>query len=113
MTSDHDPLLAGLAAMAVPAPGRLLDKVAARWTRVPGPAGDVFVAATDLGVAYLRTAGSEDSEEEFAGLFRARFGRPLLPASRPPTGLLTALRTGRAGRVRLDLRGLTPFAASV
>ena len=45
MTSDHDPLLAGLAAMAVPAPGRLLDTV--------------------------------------------------------------------AGRVRLDLRGLTPFAASV
>jgi len=110
MTTDHDPLLAGLAAMAVPAPGRLLDKVAARWTRVPGPAGDVYVAATDLGVAYLRTAGSA---EEFAGLFRTRFGRPLLPASRPPTGLLTALRTGRAGRVRLDLRGLTPFAASV
>jgi len=110
MTSDHDPLLAGLAAMAVPAPGRLLDTVAGRWTRVPGPAGDVYVAATDLGVAYLRTAGSA---EEFAGLFRARFGRPLLPAARPPAGLLTALRTGRAGRVRLDLRGLTPFAASV
>ena len=110
MTSDHDPLLAGLAAMAVPAPGRLLDTVAARWTRAPGPAGDVYVATTDLGVAYLRTAGSV---EEFTGLFRARFGRPLLPASRPPTGLLTALRTGRAGRVRLDLRGLTPFAASV
>jgi O-6-methylguanine DNA methyltransferase len=96
--------------MAVPAPGRLLDKVAARWTRVPGPAGDVYVATTDLGVAYLRTAGTA---EEFAGLFRARFGRPLLPASRPPAGLLTALRTGRAGRVPLDLRDLTPFAASV
>ena len=81
MTSDHDPLLAGLAAMAVPAPGRLLDKVAARWTRVPGPAGDVYVATTDLGVAYVRSAGSA---EEFAGLFRARFGRPLLPASRTP-----------------------------
>ena len=77
---------------------------------MPGPAGDVYVAVTDLGVAYLRTAGSA---EEFAGLFRARFGRPLLPAARPPAGLLTALRTGRAGRVRLDLRGLTPFAASV
>ena len=58
MTTDHDPLLAGLAAMAVPAPGHLLDAVAARWARVPGPAGDVFVATTDLGVAYLRTAGS-------------------------------------------------------
>ena len=110
MTTDHDPLLAGLAAMAVPAPGHLLDAVAARWARVPGPAGDVFVATTDLGVAYLRTAGSA---EEFGGLFRARFGRPLFPARRPPAGLLTALRTGRAGRVRLDLRGLTPFAASV
>jgi O-6-methylguanine DNA methyltransferase len=28
-------------------------------------------------------------------------------------GLLTALRTGRAGRIPLDLRDLTPFAASV
>jgi hypothetical protein len=60
MISDHDPLLAGLAAMAVAAPGRLLDKVAARWTRVPGPAGDVYVATTDLGVAYLRTAGTAE-----------------------------------------------------
>src|SRR4029077_4801520 len=109
MTSDHDPLLAGLAAMAVPAPGRLLDTVARRWTRVPGPAGGVYVAATGPGRAYLRTAGSA---EEFAGLFRARFGRPLLPAARPPAGLLTALRTGRAGRVRLDLRGLTPVTAA-
>src|SRR6185312_6305842 len=89
---------------------RLRELKAARWTRVPGPAGDVYVATTDLGVAYLRTAGTA---EEFTGLFRARFGRPLLPASRPPAGLLTALRTGRAGRVALDLRDLTPFAASV
>src|SRR5262249_23920949 len=73
-------------------------------------ASDVYVATTDLGVAYLRTAGTA---EEFAVLFRARFGRPLLPASRPPTGLLTALRTGPAGRVPLDRRAPTPFAASV
>jgi hypothetical protein len=51
MTTDHDPLLTGLATMTVPAPGRLLDKVAARWTRVPGPAGAVYVATTDLAVA--------------------------------------------------------------
>jgi hypothetical protein len=105
MTSDHDPLLAGLAAMAVPAPGRLLDTVAGRWTRVSGPAGDVYVAATDLGVAYLRTAGSA---EEFAGLFRARFGRPLLPAARPPAGLLTAHRHGFASLAAAGRSGFRP-----
>jgi hypothetical protein len=53
--------------MAVPARGRLLDTVVVRWAYVPGPAGNVYVATTDLGVAYLRAAGSA---EEFAGLFR-------------------------------------------
>ena len=96
--------------MAVPAPGRLLDTVAGRWTRVPGPAGDVYVAATDLGVAYLATA-------RLGGGVRRALPGPVRPPAAPggpaAAGLLTALRTGRAGRVRLDLRGLTSFAASV
>src|SRR5881392_1467003 len=87
MTSDHDPLLAGLAAMAVPAPGRLLDTVAGRWTRVPGPAGDVYVASTDLGVAYLRTAGPAASASTCAASRRSPrpCSRPRLPsrAARP------------------------------
>jgi O-6-methylguanine DNA methyltransferase len=107
--TDFDSLAAGLAALATDAPDGLIDRVAARWTRVAAPIGDVYVASTDQGVAYLRAGQDED---EFATSFRRRFGRPLLPADRPPAGLLAALN-GRAERLRLDLRGLSAFEESV
>ncbi|MEO3875631.1 methylated-DNA--[protein]-cysteine S-methyltransferase [Nonomuraea sp. B12E4] len=102
-----DPLLTGLAALAVDAPEGLLDRIAARWVSVPGPIGELGVAFTDQGVAYVHAG------EGFAEAFRERFGRPLLPAARPPAGLLPALRTGRPSGVRLDLRGLSPFQRDV
>ena len=55
MTSDHDPLLTGLAAMAVPAPGRLLDKVTARDSSIG--AATVYRTMkilTDAGLASAR-----------------------------------------------------------
>lgn len=115
--TDVDPLAAGLAALAVEAPAGLLDRVAARWVRVQAPIGPVYVASTDHGVAYLRTAQDDQEEpglaETFADAFRRRFGRPLLPADRPPEGLLPALRTGSPGGLPLDLRGLTAFESDV
>ncbi|MFB4320532.1 methylated-DNA--[protein]-cysteine S-methyltransferase [Actinomadura sp. 21ATH] len=99
-----------LAALATDAPPALLDRVAARRVQVPGPLEDVHVAFTDHGVAFLR-AGMD--ERAFTAAFRERFARPLLPADRPPAGLEPALRTGRAGSLRLDLRGLTDFEAAV
>jgi O-6-methylguanine DNA methyltransferase len=107
---DQDPLAEGLAALAVDAPAGLLDRVAARWVRVEAPIGDVYVASTDHGIAYLRTG---PDHEDFAASFRRRFGRPLLPADRPPAGLLPALRTGRPSDLPLDLRGLSPFETDV
>ncbi|MDN3356174.1 methylated-DNA--[protein]-cysteine S-methyltransferase [Actinomadura sp. DC4] len=107
---EQDPLAEGLAALSVDAPPGLLDRVAARWVRVEAPIGDVYVASTDHGIAYLRTG---PGEEDFTASFRRRFGRPLLPADRPPAGLVPALRTGRTGDLRLDLRGLSPFEADV
>ncbi|MGW4794152.1 methylated-DNA--[protein]-cysteine S-methyltransferase [Nonomuraea sp. NPDC004297] len=103
----QDPLLTGLAALAVDAPESLLERIAARWVRVPAPIGELSVASTDQGVAYVHHG------EGFAEAFRKRFGRPLLPAARPPAGLLPALRTGRLAGLRLDLRGLSPFQRSV
>jgi O-6-methylguanine DNA methyltransferase len=105
---ETDPLLAGLAALAVEPPQSLLDRVAARWVRAPGPVGDVDVAFTDHGVALLALAGGR-----FADAFHERFHRPLLPAARPPAGLLPALRTGRPGGLRFDLRELTAFQREV
>ncbi|WP_188195443.1 methylated-DNA--[protein]-cysteine S-methyltransferase [Nonomuraea sp. SYSU D8015] len=105
MTEDR--LLAGLAALAADAPDGLFDRIAARWVSVPGPIGELRVAFTDHGVAYVHP------REGFAEAFRERFGRPLLPAARPPAGLLPALRTGRASGVRLDLRELSDFQRDV
>ncbi|MFG2089458.1 MULTISPECIES: methylated-DNA--[protein]-cysteine S-methyltransferase [unclassified Spirillospora] len=111
-------LAADLAGLAADAPPGLLDRIAARRVHVPGPlpgpasglSTGLQVAFTDHGVAYLR-AGMD--EREFAAAFRARFGRPLLPAAGPPAGLVPALRTGRLGGLRLDLRGLSEFEAAV
>ncbi|TMR10651.1 methylated-DNA--[protein]-cysteine S-methyltransferase [Nonomuraea turkmeniaca] len=105
-----DRLLAGLAGLAADAPDGLLDRIAARWVSVPGPIGELRVAFTDQGVAYVHAG------DGFAEAFRARFGRPLLPAgarTRPPAGLLPALRTGRAAGLRLDLRGMSDFQRDV
>lgn len=106
---DHG-LAADLAGLAAEPPPSLLDRVAARRVRVSGPLDGVQVAFTDQGVAFLR-AGMDDAA--FAAAFRARFARPLLPAERPPAGLAPALRTGRLGGLRLDLRGLSVFEAAV
>ncbi|GAA4226654.1 hypothetical protein GCM10022254_12310 [Actinomadura meridiana] len=107
LTNDLTGELAGLVADAPPT---LLDRVAARRVHVAGPLDGVRVAFTDHGVAYLR-AGMDDAE--FTAAFRARFARPLLPAARPPAGLVPALRTGRLGALPLDLRGLSEFEAAV
>jgi O-6-methylguanine DNA methyltransferase len=109
MNFEHDPLLAGLAALATDAPAGLLDRVAARWVRVPGPIGELFVAFTDHGIAYVQL----DEEGSAAASFRERFARPLLPADRPPAELLPALRTGRATGLRFDLRGMSEFQQDV
>ena len=103
----QDPLITGLAALAADAPDGLLDRIAARWVRVPAPIGELTVAFTDQGVAYVHAG------EGFTQAFRKRFGRPLLAAERPPAGLLPALRTGRSSGLRLDLRGLSDFQRDV
>lgn len=109
-SSDRDPLTGALTDLAVAAPDNLLDRIVARWTRVPAPIGDVYVASTDRGIAYLRTAAGPD---EFSLSFRERFARPLLPADRPPAGLLPALRSGRPRDLTFDLSTLTSFEQDV
>lgn len=112
--SDHDDLLTGLSALTTEPPAELLDRIAARWVTVPGPIGDLYVASTDAGVAFLRTADSMDGDtRRFAAAFRDRVARPLLPGSKPPAGLLPALRTGRASGLRFDLSAVSGFERDV
>ncbi|GAA2365062.1 hypothetical protein GCM10010404_19330 [Nonomuraea africana] len=110
---NQDPLLSGLAGLVADAPEGLLDRIAARWVRVEGPLGEVSVAATDQGVAFLRHYDDPAAADGFAAEFRARFGRPLLPGDRPPAGLMPALRKGKAAGLRLDLRELSDFQRDV
>jgi O-6-methylguanine DNA methyltransferase len=114
MTQSHDPLAAELAVLAADAPRHLLDRVVAHSVRVEGPIGGLFVAFTDRGVAYVRLAQVVHGDDaEFAASFHGRFDRPLLPADRPPAGLVSALREGRTRGLRYDLRGLTDFEQAV
>ncbi|MFL6072190.1 MAG: methylated-DNA--[protein]-cysteine S-methyltransferase [Mycobacteriales bacterium] len=109
-------LEAGLASLIADPPDTLIDRIAGRWVRVPSPLGDLYVASTDQGIAYVRPADEDDEFEEFEEFgdgFHERFDRPLVPADRPPAGLLPALRTGRSTGLRFDLRWLSPFEESV
>ncbi len=111
---DPDQIAEALGQLSAAPPADFLDRVVGQWVRVPGPVGELYVAFTDHGISYVRTAGAvADSPARFLDAYRSRFTRPLRPAERLPAGLLPALRTGRSGSLRFDLRGLTPFAASV
>lgn len=89
----HDPLLAGLAALATDAPDGLLDRIAARWVRAAGPIGEVFVAFTDQGVAYVRAADDPTHAEPDA----ANPAGPNAPALAEPDAPAPAEPDSRAG----------------
>lgn len=107
-------LLAALVGLAADPPSDLTGRVFSSWCRLEQPVRGVYAAFSDDGVSYLRTSESvDDSDERFAQAFRQRFRRPLLPAPRPPAGLLPALRRGNPRDVRLDLRESTAFERAV
>ncbi|WP_020668761.1 methylated-DNA--[protein]-cysteine S-methyltransferase [Amycolatopsis nigrescens] len=109
-----DPLFDQLSELSSAAPPRsLLGLVFGQWTLVDGPAGELYVAFTDQGISYLRTADSVPDEAGFAEAYRERFGKPLRHADRPPAGLLRAIRDGNARSLRFDLRGLSEFERDV
>jgi O-6-methylguanine DNA methyltransferase len=112
--TEHDSLTASLADLRVAPPTDLMDRIAARWVQVSGPTGPLYVASTDAGISYVRIgAAVHDADDEFVAAFRERFRRPLLPAEKPPAGLLPALRRGRATDLAFDLSGCTDFERDV
>jgi methylated-DNA-[protein]-cysteine S-methyltransferase len=116
MTANgYDPLVDALGRLGTDPPGDLLDRLFGNWVRIAGPIEDLYVAFTDQGVSYIRTASSvHGDDEEFQEAYRQAFGKPLRRAERPPTGLLPALRHHHAARsVRVDLRHLTDFERDV
>jgi O-6-methylguanine DNA methyltransferase len=114
-TTEADPLVSVLAGLAVDAPPDLAARLVSGWVRVAASVGELYVAFTDAGVSYLRTAESmRGGAAEFCESYRTTFGRPLYPAARPPAGLRTTLRTGRrSASLRFDLRNSTEFERDV
>jgi O-6-methylguanine DNA methyltransferase len=111
---DNDPLTRALGELVAEPPDGFDARVVARFVLTPGPLGQVFVAFTDRGISYVRPADQvETNADRFAGDFRDRFGRPIERAARPPAGLAPALRSGRAGDLAFDLRGLSEFEEAV
>ena len=98
--------------------GRVLARVGLtepdRYVRVDSPAGSLFVAFNAAGVCHVLVAGVvDDDPQRFVARHETRFGRPVAPADQPPSGLVTAARTGRGRLLHYDLRGLTDFEQAV
>ena len=117
------PTPAALRRLRVEAPDGFVDAVmdqlglhgADRFVTVTSAAGDLFVTFNDAGIsAVVPAALYDDDPAQFALAHRRETGRPLVAsAARAPAGLMAALRTGRATRLRYDLAGLTPFERAV
>ncbi|MFF4954122.1 Ada metal-binding domain-containing protein [Streptomyces chattanoogensis] len=108
---------AALAGLAGPAPGDFAARVLQRvgiprdrydmYLHLEAPAGGLYVAYgahAVTGAALGRTLAGPQAFEE---AHRARTGRSAIPTTRPLPGLRTALRTGRAKSLRIDLPELT------
>ena len=110
----RDALAAELTALAAPTPARFADSVFARWVEVDGPVGSLYVAFTDRGINHVcPTAWVDGDRDRFLDSYRTRFGRPLRPANRAPSGLAGALRAGRGTGLQYDLRGVGDFDRAV
>ncbi|GGQ04362.1 MGMT family protein [Streptomyces roseolilacinus] len=83
------------------------------YVRLETPAGGLFVAAGPDAVtgAALDSAGL--TATAFEERHRVRTHRSAIPATKPFPGVVTALRTGRARRLPIDLSGLTTAERAV
>jgi O-6-methylguanine DNA methyltransferase len=104
------------------APGDFVERVLDRlglsgqedFVAVPSATGVLFVVFNTSGISALTPAAAfDDDAERFADDHRSRTGRVLRATGRPPAGLAAALRTGRAGKLRYDLRAQSPFDRAV
>ncbi|HLA17092.1 MAG TPA: methylated-DNA--[protein]-cysteine S-methyltransferase [Candidatus Limnocylindrales bacterium] len=83
------------------------------YAALASPIGDVFVAWNGRGLSAIGPADDDAFEDWFA----RDIGRPLYPADRLPDRLERAIDRRLAGdrstKIRLDLRGSSPFEQSV
>jgi O-6-methylguanine DNA methyltransferase len=114
-----DPVDAALRALHATAPASLAADVlvqlglADRFGPFESPLGPVFVAWNGLGVSWV----GDGPVERFVDGFAAHVGRPLRASPELPADLAGAIgrriQGDRRARIRLDLRGRTPFETAV
>lgn len=79
-----------------------------------GPTGALFVVFGAAGIRrVVPVAAVKGGESGLAASHRRDTGRRLVRATRPPAGLVVALRSGQAGSLRFDLESLTAFERAV
>ncbi|MFF0740165.1 Ada metal-binding domain-containing protein [Streptomyces sp. NPDC004111] len=83
------------------------------YVRLDTAAGGLFVASGQEAVTGTALDSGGLDATAFEELHRVRTGRPLLSAARPLPGVVPALRTGRARRLRIDLSPLDPVDRDV
>ena len=110
---------AALADLALPAPSTLRASVlvevglADRYSRVDSPLGPLVVAWNGRGVSTVDMAGDDGA---FEARHLATTGRRAIPADLPPrlaNAIARRLDGDRRVRIRLDLRGHSPFEQDV
>ncbi len=112
MTMSPDLLFDQLRGLAATPPAPLTERLYTSIVGVEGPSsvGALLIAFTDQGISYVQPGADAD---QFADEVRDRFGRPIRLVKRPPSGVIEALRSGRARQLDYDLRGLTDFEQAV
>ncbi|WP_052441719.1 MGMT family protein [Streptacidiphilus anmyonensis] len=76
------------------------------YCRLETAAGGLYVAFGPQAVTAAALTGPHPDPAAFEGLHRRRTGRSAIPAAKPFPGLVTAIRTGRARQLPLDLSAL-------
>ncbi|MFI5254023.1 MAG: methylated-DNA--[protein]-cysteine S-methyltransferase [Candidatus Limnocylindrales bacterium] len=112
-----------LGARRAPAPTDLAPTVLIRvgladeWFMADAPLGPIFVAYNGRGISATGHGERPDGADGFEAGFADRFGRAIRPARGPDAHVVRAvarsLADGRPRGLAFDLRGTTPFAASV
>ncbi|MFF8592345.1 Ada metal-binding domain-containing protein [Streptomyces sp. NPDC015220] len=130
MTAEHDgresapyDIEAALAGLADPPPADFALRVLRRvgipeerydtWVSLDTPAGPLYVAHSPTAVTGALLARLAGGADEFEARHWRRTRRTAVRAVTPLRGVRTALRTGRAHRLPVDLAGLDPVERAV
>ncbi|WP_020139896.1 Ada metal-binding domain-containing protein [Streptomyces sp. 351MFTsu5.1] len=83
------------------------------YVRLDTPAGGLFVASGPRAVTGSALDSAGLTATAFETLHRERTHRSAVRSGKPFPGVVTALRTGRARRLPIDLSGFTPVEQAV